>query len=567
MQTLRKLNPKWFFLLLIGGPLLTSCTDDKYDLKSLDWTLGLGGNSLQLPMNNSTNDMILDDILDLGEGDLITTDENGNYLMSKKPDSTTPTDVHVNAINEGTPPQKTSADIPVPFSTQITNQDLATFSFNYEVPNDVVSLSWLDTDMPATLKLTIPAALTISDFQIKFPSFLVMEATSSKAGYTFENNTIKYSSYAGSSEDLNITLKFKRINIQYIDANNYARIYNKQLQIKGLITLSGYINASTASTIGTYFTFNDTKLNISKVKGVFDPQINITSDNLGKVTINDIPDFLTDEDVTIDLENIQITLDITSSLPIGATLSGKLASDTYPTGISYTGDKAIRLLAATNGERNYKILLCKKVPNDVTPYDQVIVDENLTKLVYKIREGMQIQFTEITAKADANEYEVELGKTYTINPNYSFEAPLAFGPNMRIVYSTTEGGMSKETSKMTLMDGTYVEMTGSAHNRVPIDLTLSFIFVDIDGNELPGMLVDHAVIKGCKADGNEVVTDFKIIARDTNGSFKKTEGFKLRAEGTTPENSTGIPLNKQTQTLRIDNMSAKVIGKVIYDAN
>lgn len=567
MQTLRKLNPKWFFLLLIGGPLLTSCTDDKYDLKSLDWTLGLGGNSLQLPMNNSTNDMILDDILDLGEGDLITTDENGNYLMSKKPDSTTPTDVHVNAINEGTPPQKTSADIPVPFSTQITNQELATFSFNYEVPNDVVSLSWLDTDMPATLKLTIPAALTISDFQIKFPSFLVMEATSSKAGYTFENNTIKYSSYAGSSEDLNITLKFKRINIQYIDANNYARIYNKQLQIKGLITLSGYINASTASTIGTYFTFNDTKLNISKVKGVFDPQINITSDNLGKVTINDIPDFLTDEDVTIDLENIQITLDITSSLPIGATLSGKLASDTYPTGISYTGDKAIRLLAATNGERNYKILLCKKVPNDVTPYDQVIVDENLTKLVYKIREGMQIQFTEITAKADANEYEVELGKTYTINPNYSFEAPLAFGPNMRIVYSTTEGGMNKETSKMTLMDGTYVEMTGSAHNRVPIDLTLSFIFVDIDGNELPGMLVDHAVIKGCKADGNEVVTDFKIIARDTNGSFKKTEGFKLRAEGTTPENSTGIPLNKQTQTLRIDNMSAKVIGKVIYDAN
>lgn len=567
MQTLRKLNPKWFFLLLIGGPLLTSCTDDKYDLKSLDWTLGLGGNSLQLPMNNSTNDMILDDILDLGEGDLITTDENGNYLMSKKPDSTTPTDVHVNAINEGTPPQKTSADIPVPFSTQITNQELATFSFNYEVPNDVVSLSWLDTDMPATLKLTIPAALTISDFQIKFPSFLVMEATSSKAGYTFENNTIKYSSYAGSSEDLNITLKFKRINIQYIDANNYARIYNKQLQIKGLITLSGYINVSTASTIGTYFTFNDTKLNISKVKGVFDPQINITSDNLGKVTINDIPDFLTDEDVTIDLENIQITLDITSSLPIGATLSGKLASDTYPTGISYTGDKAIRLLAATNGERNYKILLCKRVPNDVTPYDQVIVDENLTKLVYKIMEGMQIQFTEITAKADANEYEVELGKTYTINPNYSFEAPLAFGPNMRIVYSTTEGGMNKETSKMTLMDGTYVEMTGSAHNRVPIDLTLSFIFVDIDGNELPGMLVDHAVIKGCKADGNEVVTDFKIIARDTNGSFKKTEGFKLRAEGTTPENSTGIPLNKQTQTLRIDNMSAKVIGKVIYDAN
>lgn len=42
----------------------SGCTDSDFDLSSIDSTIGLGGDGLQLPAC-STEDMLLDDVLDL----------------------------------------------------------------------------------------------------------------------------------------------------------------------------------------------------------------------------------------------------------------------------------------------------------------------------------------------------------------------------------------------------------------------------------------------------------------------------------------------------------------------
>ena len=54
----------------------SGCTDRDFDLSSIDSTIGLGGDGLLLPAC-STEDMLLDDVLDLNNSDFISIADNG----------------------------------------------------------------------------------------------------------------------------------------------------------------------------------------------------------------------------------------------------------------------------------------------------------------------------------------------------------------------------------------------------------------------------------------------------------------------------------------------------------
>ena len=67
-------------LTALGGSLLLlGCTNADYDFDKVDYTLGFGSGELVLPSNNSIN-ITLDDILNLGNSDLISTTASGDYV-------------------------------------------------------------------------------------------------------------------------------------------------------------------------------------------------------------------------------------------------------------------------------------------------------------------------------------------------------------------------------------------------------------------------------------------------------------------------------------------------------
>lgn len=96
--------------------LLLGCTNSDYDFDKVDYTLGFGGDEITLPGNNSTKDILLDDLLDISTSDLITTEENGDYKLFKEPDNDIdPVNVNVDPILiSGKDEQGLSFDIGLP---------------------------------------------------------------------------------------------------------------------------------------------------------------------------------------------------------------------------------------------------------------------------------------------------------------------------------------------------------------------------------------------------------------------------------------------------------------------
>ena len=67
----------------------TGCTDNDFDLSKIDTTIGIGGDELTLP-TNSTENIVLDDILELNNSDLVYIAENGDYMFKKEGDDCAP---------------------------------------------------------------------------------------------------------------------------------------------------------------------------------------------------------------------------------------------------------------------------------------------------------------------------------------------------------------------------------------------------------------------------------------------------------------------------------------------
>ena len=82
---------------LSGSLLLLGCTNADYDFDKVDYTLGFGSGEITLPSNNSIN-IMLDDILDLGNSDLINTTASGDYVLGKEPEVVSPISVTVDPL-------------------------------------------------------------------------------------------------------------------------------------------------------------------------------------------------------------------------------------------------------------------------------------------------------------------------------------------------------------------------------------------------------------------------------------------------------------------------------------
>ena len=67
----------------------TGCTDSDYDLSSVDSTIGVGGEGLELP-TSSTENIILDDVLKLNNSDFVKIAANGDYMFGGSKSSTPP---------------------------------------------------------------------------------------------------------------------------------------------------------------------------------------------------------------------------------------------------------------------------------------------------------------------------------------------------------------------------------------------------------------------------------------------------------------------------------------------
>lgn len=579
---------------LTAAMSMAGCTDNDYDFDNIDLTMGFGSDSLTVPLSNS-NDLPLADIFELAADGSVRADEStgwdyvfqlaGGEVAAAHPivdpivaeATTTAVDYEVVIGASAAKPHRAARNV------SIAPKNLIEYTYEGEA-KDVVSITSATVDpMSLTMSISFPSAMqtcvsTVKKATISFPDYIQIDEVSG-ASATVSGSTVTLTNVSTGSP-VTLAVKFSRMDFtDYDTTNGKLTLANDRISISGSIkmgidfdvdptALASLGNVTSLGTISA--TLATSRMTLRSAAGRFDPHIAL--DNLGEVDVTGVPDFLDDGNVVADLDNPQIILGIDNDMDIAAYISGDIiASKDGRTTAS------VHLSNLYVGKQNSnKLCICRKQTSDlVAAYGAANVYEvsNLSDLVRTIPD--HLKFTNVEAKANLNEdASIVFGKSYTVKPRYEVNAPLAFGKDAVIVYKDSLDGWNDDIDDLQLSDDAYVLVTCDVANRLPLNLTLDVTPIDKNGNPISDskIKVDVPTTVIASSDGQTpTVTSItaKVTQLDEN-ALQELDGMVFTISGAATHNGVsvaGITLNAKKHTLRMDNIKATIVGKVIGDFN
>ena len=582
-------------LLMSGGLALTGCSNNDFDLSNIDGTVGFGGDSLSLPGNNSTENIKLDEVLKLDNSDCVKILANGNYTFTKSDDNVSPAHPEIAQVNVS---QKNHTSIPyyifgtnnakrhnvmqkeagTTYSGSFSGEVLA-FDYHYAgVPSEIIALDEVKASSKYIITVSFSSEIknNISTFKtlgVGFPKFLkISSVTYNGASMPVTDNAISMSNVP-TANNLSIVVQTIGLNFNAESSTGSTLSFSgtdKEIDVVGVINISGSFDVDVAKLASIdknacviYSDLDMSDFTIIGATGKFSPSISFN--NIGSVTLNNIPDFLSDKDVNIDLYNPQIELTLTSDMPVTGLMKGSLVSK-YDNGKADVSVNIPQFSVKPNGTT--KVCICKN-STGITGYDQVVTVSNLSDIIKVIPKSITFN---ADAKADASVTStIELGKQYTVQPSYSMNAPLAFSDDASIVYRDTLDGWNDDVKDLQLTDGGYIRMKTSAVNQVPIYLTLSGYGIDVNGKEISSSELSIKVDRTIDASSDGITkktTPLTITITPVNLSvFKKLDGIVIKAIGAASNGVSpisGVTINAYNQTLKLSDINILIVGKIVY---
>lgn len=579
----------------------SGCTDSDFDLSNIDQTIGIGGDGLQLP-TNSTENIVLDDLLDLNNSDFISIAENGDYMFSKQSDDVKPSHPSIDEVLVKEAKVNNNFKIEIPESSLMQTRrksaghtklsktasvegEASEFKYRGNVPyeiRDLISAKTasdinIDVNVTAELKKVIPTFKTMT---VTIPSYLKLnigKCSPSQPEYDAEKGIITFHNISSSAK-INI-----KANISSLD---FSTPPPTVVFTPGVLGADGSIDFDGAVLLG--ITFDEVNkegnslqnlymsakmtmgaIRVTEATGKFKPNLDL--EDLGNVNINNVPDFFTDYDVTVNLYNPVIELTATSDIDVaGVATATLIAEDERGNEMAKVEIRGLNI--KPNGTT--RLCICKhKEGIDETKYDQVKVVSNLSDIVKKIPHRINCK-----AEVDADTYRkgtVKLGKKYTIDADVHMSAPLAFDEGAQIVYTDTIDGWNEDIDKFSFAEGAYIEMTTEVENKMPAYLNVSAFAIDVNGKEIPQHRIRVDVSNSVKAseDGEKaVVTPVTIKLRENEkGALKTVDGIVFRVTAAAGEKDAqtivGKTINAYKHTLTARNIKVRLVGKIIADFN
>lgn len=300
-------------------------------------------------------------------------------------------------------------------------------------------------------------------------------------------------------------------------------------------------------------------IQLTQVTAKVDPEINVSID---PIAINNLPDFLKDEQVRIDMTDPKIYLTVSNTSPVEINFSGVLKS--YKNGqliASVPVGQAPNLITIPGDQPNDYIICLHRLNEDVEGADACVTVENLNDLIETIPD--EIRMDNIEAKAADKRCTIVLGSTYNVKTDYEINAPLQFNEGTNIVYSDILNDWNKDIKDLSVKE---LVVSMEATNTIPLTMDMTVNAIDKDGKVLDEI---STTVSSKIAAGTDkgVVTPLEITlkATDTN-VFKQLDGLSYEVAATSSAETSGKILNKN-QYLRLDKMVIKVKGGVTVDMN
>lgn len=578
--------------LLTLGFSLTGCTNDDYDFDQIDATMGFGSGELEIPASSTMN-IPLSDILELEEGGSVKIAANGDYLFQLTGSDASTASPQISPIhltgrsytNTITLDTRSAAKGTRSAGTHLSFVSPRQQMFVYN-GTDAAVKKLKSAEVNGEIELIVNLALnglssaiaTIDKVTINLPGYLQISSFDGNGnGVPMVNGSKITVENVSTSRNLQLTIKAKKLDFEKQDAYGKVVIDNN-----GSIKMDGYFDLgieANVTRVPTSALTIDANVNVNNITlksatGIFDPEINISS--LGDVSVTGVPDFLSEDGVRADLDNPQIILSIKNDMDAAAKVTAKVISTKNGQNLATVQLPEMNICKTTVTPVT-KICICRHKTAELTAQYGAANVYEVSNLATLINQHIpdHVQITDVEAKADlSQEMTIEFGRNYNVVPSYEIYAPLAFAEDAVIEYADDFDGWNDDLDDLELSEGTYVRLTADAQNLVPATLIVEATPLGLEGTDISN-LIEVNVKKGtvkASADGVTAVNSpLEIELREkVKGALQKLDGLSYKVKGKASHDGTtvtGINLNSEKHTLKLENIKVKLVGKVIGNFN
>lgn len=581
MCKVKKMYPLWG--LLLSFPLWTvSCVDNKYDLdKDIDMTVNVGGEHLTIPAGSSDT-AYLSKIIEVEEGDILQPDAATRvYHLTKKDDidvkPTTVKEVTISSANTDLTKELvgTGSSASASITTDLEEENNLTAKAS-DIDEALIELGALGAETPASLTLTFEflntgnltfGSVTAKNLEIQLPDFLMFEKGEVEEGNKLILNDEELKNAQKVLHVIGYEFGEKAGEGEKPDENRTITIDGK-VTMKGQVVTSG-IGGSGSLTMAMHVTLGEMTAN--SVTGVIQPNIDAETTN---IELNDLPDFLKDEETRLDITNPVILLiaenPLATPVQIDAVLT-PMKNNTQIEGKEVKIGKGYdkKPIELAPNKKNL-IALSRTGESSIEEATNVKV-EDMNNLLETIPDDIEVKLKPVVRKKDY--YTAKLGWSYEMPSSYEVDVPLSFEQGLNIVYNDSIQDLNKDLNDLDKVGLKNVKVILSVDNAIPLKLQLKAENVqikDVYGNELSAVkktIEEDKQYVAESTDGEKPATSELVLnlTSDDTAFLSKIDRICFKITAVTGS-ATGVPL-KDTQWLKITSIKLSVPGGVNVDLN
>lgn len=574
-----------------------SCVDHDYDLgEDIDMTVEVGGD-ITIPTSN-TDILTLSEILDLDPNSSIieigsngTTDTYGlaigDYALVQNGNSH-PADFSVERVEITGMGNSARTALP-----QFIGTGASEICVEANPTINVVDLK--DDNVSPELKRLDAATMNVAiDLSIGYESADFRGTATIKAGFVAEfdaNWTLEVPQHVDFLEMVNAhTVRFTRDVATTATSPRRATVLLKAVNFAGYSDMglvspghfrlvsdvhshghiaigSGQLGAGQTANLNLVVTTAvEAGAEILTATGLVSPDINIDDTPF---TINDIPDFLSDDANDLHIDNPRILFVVDNNSPLTLRLRGLL--NAYKDGASTLGAPVEvgynQLITVPPTSTTTYVMCSHNEPGNSWFEGKTVIEvPNLADVLRTIPD--EIKFEDVECEALQTPVTFDLGHVYTFNAAYDAIIPLAFGANMRLHYTHEDADWDTDDLK----DYNFKEavLTANIVNALPLTMTPAVEGLDRGHNTLSNITATITT-----ADGNTVkvapgtpasptTTAVRIVLRSTAASLADLNGVRIIFDAYDP--IAGTSLNS-AQSLRFDDIKVQLKGGITVNLN